>query len=299
MNQPTPTPAANPEQPEPTLIYLACPYSSPDPKVRESRFLAVNSAAAELMRQGLHVFSPISHTHPIALAGDLPLGWEFWQAYDRAILRTCKKLIVLKLEGWDCSAGISGEIAIAHEFGIGVEMMDPPTPAVIAPSAETPSETPRTDRLMRQDDEDAFGEPAGPFVVSADFARLLERELTQAQADLRAAQQERDGAKKLRAEERQFSDKLIKESHSLRRELAALRQQLSYVVTTLAPFDCGAAPVEELARRAAKCKMELDAAREALKPFANFACDEPHVGEPMCPNCIARAAIAGEKGARP
>ncbi len=31
---------------------------------------------------------------------------------------------------------------------------------------------------------------------------------------------------------------------------------------------------------------------EALGPFASFACDEPHVGEPECHNCIARAAIA-------
>lgn len=28
----------------------------------------------------------------------------------------------------------------------------------------------------------------------------------------------------------------------------------------------------------------------ALEPFANFACDEPHVGEPLCHNCLARDA---------
>jgi hypothetical protein len=31
---------------------------------------------------------------------------------------------------------------------------------------------------------------------------------------------------------------------------------------------------------------------EALRPFANYACDEPHVDEPECHNCRARAAIA-------
>lgn len=31
---------------------------------------------------------------------------------------------------------------------------------------------------------------------------------------------------------------------------------------------------------------------EALKPFAQFACDTPHVNEPECQNCKARAAIA-------
>lgn len=45
-------------------VYLATPYSHPDPKVREARFQAVNAVAAQLMRDGHHVYSPISHAHP-------------------------------------------------------------------------------------------------------------------------------------------------------------------------------------------------------------------------------------------
>lgn len=30
---------------------------------------------------------------------------------------------------------------------------------------------------------------------------------------------------------------------------------------------------------------------EALRPFANFACDEPHEGEPDCYNCAARKLV--------
>lgn len=108
-----------------TLVYLATPYSHSDPNVREERFRAVNKAAADLMRAGLHIYSPISHTHPIALAGDLPLGWEYWQAYDRAILASCCKLIVLMLDGWRESKGVTGEIAIACELGLDVEYISP------------------------------------------------------------------------------------------------------------------------------------------------------------------------------
>lgn len=75
------------------------------------------------MRQGRHIFSPISHTHPIALAGSLPLGWDFWQAYDRAILRVCKRVIVLMLKGWKESKGVAGEIAIAEELGLPIVYM--------------------------------------------------------------------------------------------------------------------------------------------------------------------------------
>jgi hypothetical protein len=108
-----------------TLVYLATPYSHPDASVREGRFRAVNAAAAELMRKGMHIYSPISHTHPIALAGDLPLGWEYWQAYDRAILAACCAMIVLTLDGWKESKGVAGEIAIANEMGLPVQFISP------------------------------------------------------------------------------------------------------------------------------------------------------------------------------
>lgn len=106
------------------LVYLATPYSDPDAEVRERRYREVNRVAADLMRDGLHVFSPISHTHAIAAAGDLPKGWEFWQAYDRAVLATCRKVIVLMQEGWRESKGVQAEIEIAREMGLPVEFID-------------------------------------------------------------------------------------------------------------------------------------------------------------------------------
>jgi hypothetical protein len=107
------------------LIYLAVPYSHQDAGVRHSRFEAVNKVAADLMRKGLHIFSPISHTHPIALAGELPLGWEFWEAFDRAYLTHCHKIIVLKLDGWKESKGVTAELKIAEELGLDIEYMEP------------------------------------------------------------------------------------------------------------------------------------------------------------------------------
>ena len=67
------------------MIYLACPYSHPDRTVRLARFDAANRAAGALMREGYHVFSPISHTHPIAEACELPLDFSFWEQYDREL----------------------------------------------------------------------------------------------------------------------------------------------------------------------------------------------------------------------
>lgn len=108
-----------------TLIYLAVPYSHPDPDVRVARFNAVNRVAAKLMNAGWHIYSPISHTHPIAIAGELPTGWEFWQAYDEAILKECRELRILQLSGWEESKGVKGETEIALRLGIPISYLEP------------------------------------------------------------------------------------------------------------------------------------------------------------------------------
>lgn len=107
------------------MIYLAVPYSHPDPHVRQSRFDAVNIAAARLMNAGAMVFSPISQTHPIALVGDLPKDWKYWEAYDRRILGICTSLTVLMLPGWEESTGVSAEIKIARQNNLPINYIYP------------------------------------------------------------------------------------------------------------------------------------------------------------------------------
>lgn len=110
------------------LVYLACPYSHPDRAVRVARFESANHAAGELMRAGHHVYSPTSHTHPIAEAGDLPLGWNFWEQHDRIFISMSHKIVVVTADGWRESKGVTAEIAMAEEFGIPVEYMAPAEP---------------------------------------------------------------------------------------------------------------------------------------------------------------------------
>ena len=107
------------------LIYLASPYSSKETGVEQSRFEIVCKVAAKLLAEGKYVFSPIAHTHPIALAGKLPGNWEFWEGYDRALIKCCQKLIVVKISGWEESTGVNAEVKIAKELGIPVDYIDP------------------------------------------------------------------------------------------------------------------------------------------------------------------------------
>ncbi len=98
------------------MIYLASPYSHPDAAVRQARFEAACHAAAELIRRGHVVFSPIAHSHCIAQHG-LPADWGYWERHDRRLLAACDELWVLKLEGWQHSRGVQAEIAIAWAMG--------------------------------------------------------------------------------------------------------------------------------------------------------------------------------------
>ena len=112
------------------LIYLGCPYSHVNPDVQLKRFEAVNKAAAKLMKEGVFVFSPISHSRPLELAGGLPGDWAFWEGYDRRMISHCDRLIVLTLPGWQNSTGVNAEIKIAKELQIPVEYMHPETYAI-------------------------------------------------------------------------------------------------------------------------------------------------------------------------
>ena len=107
-----------------TAVYLAVPYSHPDYAIKNERFNQVNKAAAVLMKFGYHIYSPISHTHPIALAGDLPTDWQFWADYCRAMLANCASMLILPLDGWKESKGIAAEIAIAQELGISIHTIE-------------------------------------------------------------------------------------------------------------------------------------------------------------------------------
>jgi hypothetical protein len=107
------------------MIYLATPYSHDDPAVMQARFEAVNAAAAELMSRGQHVFSPISHSHPISVVGDLPVEWDYWEAYDKRLLAICDQLYVLTLDGWQESVGVAAEMKLARSMGKPVRFYDP------------------------------------------------------------------------------------------------------------------------------------------------------------------------------
>jgi len=107
------------------MIYLASPYSDPNPAVMQQRFDAVCRYAGHLMLQGKVVYSPIAHCHPIAERVNLPRTWDFWEKFDRGMLKRADELVVLKLPGWDTSKGVAAETSIAHDLDLHISYVDP------------------------------------------------------------------------------------------------------------------------------------------------------------------------------
>jgi hypothetical protein len=79
-------------------------------------FKVANQTAGRLMAEGHHVFSPITATHPIAVACSLPSEWEYWEDYDRGFIEWCDELWVADFGDWKKSKGVSAEIRIAQEL---------------------------------------------------------------------------------------------------------------------------------------------------------------------------------------
>ena len=112
-------------------LYLACPYSHPDARVRQDRWLAVSKAAAWLMTHGTGqgplpvVFSPISMGHPISVTGKLEGSYDLWQNTCLRLLSASDILIILTLDGYLESLGCKAEFDFATAEGIPTYTMTP------------------------------------------------------------------------------------------------------------------------------------------------------------------------------
>ena len=98
------------------MIYLASPYSDPNPDVVEQRYLNTMKCLAELIRQGKFVWSPIVHCHPMAHTHNLPKDAKYWSRFSIDFLRRADGIYVLKLPGWKDSLGVQEEIKFADSI---------------------------------------------------------------------------------------------------------------------------------------------------------------------------------------
>lgn len=105
------------------LIYLASPYTHPDPDVQEQRYAEIAKAAAQFIKQGHCVYSPIAHWHKIAelaIAAGNPITHDEFLHVDEQFILCCSEVWVVKLPGWGDSKGVMREIHFAIEKDIEI-----------------------------------------------------------------------------------------------------------------------------------------------------------------------------------
>lgn len=106
------------------LVYLASPYSK-YPSGPEDAFKRISKLAGRLLRLGVNVYSPIAHTHPIAVHGSLdPLDHSIWLPFDAAIMGKSDAMLVAKMDGWQESKGIGHEIDVFTKAGKPIYYLD-------------------------------------------------------------------------------------------------------------------------------------------------------------------------------
>jgi nucleoside 2-deoxyribosyltransferase len=110
-------------------IYLACPYTHESPEIMVYRYAEVTRVTAELMMDGYNVFSPITHSHPIAdwMPHEFQTDADFWLDRDLKFLDVCDELWVLCLGGWKESRGVAREILSATKQGKNIIYLEPNT----------------------------------------------------------------------------------------------------------------------------------------------------------------------------
>jgi len=92
------------------LLYVACPFSHKVPTEREHRFRTACRASAILMKHGIVVFSPLSHSVPInEFLSDID-SHDFWMSMDIPLLHRSDELLVLGMRGWTESLGVKKEM---------------------------------------------------------------------------------------------------------------------------------------------------------------------------------------------
>lgn len=110
------------------LAYVATPYSKYKGGDLNLAFIDAAKLMALLLRAGIKCYSPICHTHPIAIAGNLdPLDHSIWLPFDQAMMQAADVLIVAHMEGWQESYGIAEEIKFFEAGGKSIFDLDPKT----------------------------------------------------------------------------------------------------------------------------------------------------------------------------
>lgn len=105
--------------------YLATPYSKWTHGIHDANIVA-QKMAGELIKVGVPVYSPIAHTHGIALAANIdPFSHAIFMPADKPLFEGAFGLLIADLNGWRESKGVAIEIGWAKELKKPIWVISP------------------------------------------------------------------------------------------------------------------------------------------------------------------------------
>ena len=105
--------------------YLASPYSHKLREIRISRVKQTMQAQAWMKRNGLITYSPIVHWHFVAEVYELPTDAKSWTLENDVMISRSDGVLVLMLENWKSSVGVTHEIDYAQAIGKSTQYVQP------------------------------------------------------------------------------------------------------------------------------------------------------------------------------
>lgn len=113
------------EAPEKGYWYISTPYSKFKGGLEQAFYLAVR-ARGLLIKAGVPAFSPIIHSHPVAMACHIdPHDHSIWLPAEAPIMVNAKGLIMVMAEGWLESYGMAEEKKFFEAAGKPIIYMTP------------------------------------------------------------------------------------------------------------------------------------------------------------------------------
>lgn len=107
------------------MIYLAGPYSHPNPQVMDERARQLTAVAIRMIADGLVVFSPVTLGHAMfQLCPNLPTDAASWDKFNLAFLKNCTHMCVVKIPGWQESLGVQRELELCEVLNIPVQYLE-------------------------------------------------------------------------------------------------------------------------------------------------------------------------------
>jgi Domain of unknown function (DUF1937) len=108
-----------------TYYYLSTPYSL-YPGGLDAAFNLAIDARGLLVEAGIPVFSPIIHSHPVAMRCGLdPHDHALWLPVEEPIMWGASGLILLRAKSWEISYGMRVEREYFESVGKPIVWMDP------------------------------------------------------------------------------------------------------------------------------------------------------------------------------